>query len=207
MARRSDPARGVAAILAVAVLIALVAIPAVAAPSAERAGSSAVDPIAAPTATPEPAGSPKPGKPPKAPKEPATPVTATGTVGSRTDAKGRTEYTLTSGSVVRVLSAGPPWFYGDDHPLKAYVGKAVTVTGSTRAGSDEIDVTTVDGTAIREPGKPPWAGGPKAVGSAHPGWSQAKADRWAAKRAEQMERHGVDCWPPGHCKDAPVDED
>lgn len=192
--------------LAVAALIALVAIPALAAPAAERAGPD-VGAVAAPTATPEPAKSPKPGKPPKAAKEPATPVTATGTVGTRTDANGRTEYTLAAGSTIRVLSAGPPWYWGDKNPLKAYVGKQVTVVGTTRAGDDEIDVVSVDGTMIREPGKPPWAGGWKAVGSAHPGWSQAKADRWAAKRAEQMERHGVDCWPPGHCRDAPADED
>jgi hypothetical protein len=46
----------------------------------------------------------------------------------------------------------------------------VKVAGSSATGSSELDVETVDGTPIRAPGKPPWAGGPWAVGSAHPGW-------------------------------------
>jgi hypothetical protein len=138
---------------------------------------------------------------PKADRAPALDVTVTGTVGTRTDTKGRTEYTLTTGSTVRVLGAGPPWFWGDDHPLQAYVGKQVTVSGTQRAGDAEVSVVSVNGTVIREPGRPPWAGGWKAVGEAHPGLSQEKADRWAAKRAEMAERHGTDCWPPGLCKD------
>ncbi len=61
-------------------------------------------------------------------------------------------------------------------------------------GGTEVDVQTVDGTAIRAPGKPPWAGGWKVQGEKHPGWSQAKADKFKAKFG--------DCWPPGHCKRA-----
>jgi hypothetical protein len=77
----------------------------------------------------------------------------------------------------------------------------VTIVGEQRAGSDEVDVVSVDGKALREPGRPPWAGGWKQVGKIHPGWSQEKADRWAAK----MQAKGVDCWPPGHCKDKTKD--
>jgi hypothetical protein len=214
--------------LAVAALIALVAIPAWAAdpsgsPETEPSGSVApassapiVEPsvaastaplapaasAAAPAATAEPTKAPKPSKGPKADRggeEQA--VTATGTVAVTTNANGKREYTLSDGTTVRVLSAGPPWFYGDDHPLQPFVGKRVTVTGTTEAGSDEIDVLKVGNVTIREPGRPPWAGGWKQVGEQHPGWSQEKWDRWQAKRTEQAERHGVSCWPPGHCKD------
>jgi hypothetical protein len=149
-------------------------------------------------ASPAPSGTPgqveHPGKGPKESKPPETAVTVHGRVGSRTDADGSVEYTLTADGKTLRLSAGPPWFWGDKNPLKGSVGKTVTITGS-QAG-DEIDVETVDGVAIREPGRPPWAGGWKAVGSAHPGWSQAKADRFAEKAKER----GLDCWPPGLCK-------
>jgi hypothetical protein len=50
----------------------------------------------------------------------------------------------------------------------------VTVTGETRPGSSEVDVRTVGGTTIREPGKPPWAGGPWRIGERHPGWKPWK---------------------------------
>ena len=129
-------------------------------------------------------------------KEPKTPITLTGTVGTTTDADGKTAYTLKSGSTTYTLEAGPSWFYGDNHPLKAYVGKSVTIAGERAAGSTEIEVETVSGKALREPGKPPWAGGWKAVGKAHPGWSQEKADRFKAKFG--------DCFPPGQCKDKPA---
>ncbi len=68
----------------------------------------------------------------------------------------------------------------------------MTITGEQAAGSTEVDVLTVDGKALREPGKPPWAGGWKVVGERHPGWSQEKADRFKAKFG--------DCFPPGQCK-------
>jgi hypothetical protein len=97
-------------------------------------------------------------------------VTAQGTVATTTDAKGRHQYTLTSGGKTWDLSDGPPWFWGDKNPLNAYVGKSVTVVGTTETGGTEIDVTTVDGKAIRAAGKPPWAGGPWVVGPTHPGW-------------------------------------
>jgi hypothetical protein len=136
------------------------------APAASLAPAASVAPAAslAPTATqaPEATDKPKPSKAPKAAKGPEVDVSATGTVGVRQDGQGRPEYTLTNGATVRVLSAGPPWFYADKvNPLQAYVGDQVTIAGTARGTDTEIDVLTVDGTAIREPGKPPWAGGPK----------------------------------------------
>lgn len=135
-------------------------------------------------------------------------VTVAGTLGTRTAADGSTEYTLTSGATVLTLDAGPAWFFGDAYPLAPYVGKQVTIGGEQKEGSTSVDVLTVDGTALREPGRPPWAGGWKAVGKDHPGWTQEKADRRAAKQAAKparqagkMERFGLQCWPPGHCKD------
>jgi hypothetical protein len=143
-----------------------------------------------PSAKPVPPG--QANKPPKADK---APVTLTGTVAAATDADGRAAYTLRSGGTTYTLEAGPSWFYGDNHPLKTYVGKSVTVVGGKAAGSNEVDVETVDGKALRAPGKPPWAGGWKVVGEKHPGWSQEKADRFEAKFG--------DCFPPGTCKDKP----
>ena len=150
-------------------------------------------------ASPNPSGpstpGEKPGKGPKASHEPAVAVTLRGVVGTVTSADGEAGYTITAdGKTVR-LEAGPAWFWGDKHPLKAFVGKTVTITGEQ--SGDEVDVATVDGTAIREAGRPPWAGGWKAVGQTHPGWSQDKADRFA----EKAKARGVDCWPPGLCKE------
>ena len=92
-----------------------------------------------------------------------------------------------AGKTVR-LDAGPSWFFGDKHPLKPFVGKTVTITGE-QAG-DEVEVETVDGVRLRAEGKPPWAGGWKAVGSAHPGWSQEKADRWHRSRPTRPPAEG-----------------
>ncbi len=131
---------------------------------------------------------PNAGKAPKAPKAPkgpkalkadkaaGVPVTVTGTVAQTTDGKGRPSFTITDGSTTWQLSAGPPWFWGDKNPLAAYVGKSVTVAGSAEQGGSDLDVETVDGTAIRAAGKPPWAGGPWVVGSTHPGWKPWMAD-------------------------------
>jgi hypothetical protein len=136
-----------------------------------------------------------PGTGPKCSHEPSVAVSLRGVVGTRTDADGDVSYTLTVNGSVLTLEAGPPWFWGDKHPLKAVVGKTVTIAGE-RSG-DEVDVQSIDGTAIREPGRPPWAGGPKAVGAGHPGNGKNKVDRFAAKAKE----FGLDCWPPGWCKD------
>jgi hypothetical protein len=171
--------------------------------TAAPAATAAPAGTAAPDEAAEPDGSGKPdkgAKPDKGDKTPEIDVTVTGTVGTTTDADGETEYTLTAGSKVLVLDAGPPWFYGDNHPLKAYVGKKVTITGSQHPGSNEIEVGAVDGKVIRAAGKPPWAGGWKTVGARHPGWSQEKWDRWQARSAAKAKAFGLECFPPGLCK-------
>lgn len=109
-------------------------------------------------------------------KGPETAVTVTGTVVKGQDEDGRPAFTITAAGKTWALSAGPAWFWGDRNPLAAYAGKSVTVVGTTREGSDELDVETVDGTAIRDAGKPPWAGGPWVVGEGHPGWKEWMAD-------------------------------
>ena len=196
MTRSTGPLRGVLGLTLLAVLIAMVALPTFAA-------DPSPSPAASPEGTEKPEKSPKPGKATKAAKAPETPVTLSGTVGTRTDADGRIEYTLTEGATTVVIDGGPSWFYGDDHPLKPYVGKRVTITGSQRAGDPEVEVDAVDGKAIRAAGKPPWAGGWKRVGARHPGWTQEKMDRWQAKRADKAKALGVDCFPPGQCKVKP----
>ena len=162
--------RAAVSIAALVVLSMLVALPAL-----------AVDP------------SPQPGNPDKS-KAPEVSVTVRGAVSTATDAAGNTIYRISSGGKTYELDAGPSWFHGDNHPLKAFVGKTVTIVGGQREGSTEIDVQSVDGKALRAPGKPPWAGGWKRVGERHPGWSQEKADRFKAKFG--------DCFPPGQCKKA-----
>jgi hypothetical protein len=88
-----------------------------------------------------------------------TDVTLTGTVGTRTTARGATVYTLDTGTAVLRLDAGPAWFYPNANPLAPYVGKQVTVVGQQHQGTRQVDVLSIDGTVIREPGRPPWAGG------------------------------------------------
>jgi hypothetical protein len=175
------------------VLIALVAIPVLAASPAPTAGGAAA--------------SEKPGKGPKASKEPEVAVTLRGVVSATTDAEGKTTYTIAADGKTLELDAGPAWFHGDKHPLKALVGKTVTITGG-QSGT-EVDVETVDGTRLRAEGRPPWAGGWKANGARHPGWTAEKAARWAAKAADRAAKRGgaaglardAGCWPPGKCKD------
>ncbi len=116
--------------------------------------------------------------------EPKQQTEATGQVGATRDDDGETEYDLSADGRTIELDAGPPWFHGDDHPLRPYVGDNVTVTGESgtnRAGEPEVDVfsvTTSDGQTerIRSEGKPPWAGGPKEVGPKHPGYGKAGAE-------------------------------
>jgi len=201
--------RSAVAVVAVIVVAAL-ALPVLAAdPSASPSARATpgVAPFASPqrsvpSASPEPAktgepaatdeGGGKPDKADKANKTPEVAITLSGTVATATDAKGRPTFSLSSGGKTYELDAGPPWFWGTNNPLAKFAGKSVTITGETHVGSTEVDVQTVDGTAIRAPGKPPWAGGWKVVGEKHPGWSQAKADKFKAKFGG--------CWPPGHCK-------
>jgi hypothetical protein len=122
-------------------------------------------------ASPSPSAAPaKSEKAGKADKGPESVVSLKGTVAQSSDADGHPTYTVSVDGKTWTISAGPPWFWGDQNPLNAYVGKTVTIAGTTHAGESEVDVETVDGTAIREPGKPPWAGGPWVVGPTHPGW-------------------------------------
>ena len=127
-----------------------------------------------------PSGAPtkesKSEKPGKSEQGPETAITLTGTVQKSVDADGDPSFTLTANGKTWTLSAGPPWFWGDKNPLGAYVGKSVTVAGTTEGSVAEVDVETVDGKALREPGKPPWAGGPWVVGPTHPGWKPWMAD-------------------------------
>lgn len=153
--------------------------------------------VAAIVAVPVLAGNPNAPGQQKA-KTPSAPITISGTVEKSTDADGDTTYTLTNGGKTYSLEAGPKWFF-EPYPLEAYVGKSVTIVGEMREGSNEVDVISVDGKALREAGKPPWAGGWKRVGSIHPGWSQEKADRMKAKFG--------DCFPPGQCNDKPTRPD
>ena len=187
--------------VALVVVAGLIAIPVLAASPTPTPASPAA--TAKPEGTEKPEGSDKPGKGPKTEKAetPKVQTTLKGTIGTKTNADGETEYTLAVGSTAYTLEAGPPWYWKDKHPLKPYVGKSVTVVGEQEQGGTSVDVQSVDGKLIREPGKPPWTGGPMVVGKDHPGWSQEKADRWAAKAAAMKAKFGVDCWPPGHCKD------
>jgi hypothetical protein len=124
---------------------------------------------------------------------PAT-ETRTGTLEAVTDADGDIEYQLNDDTGATVpLSVGPPWFWGEDHPLADITGK-VTVTGEVDDGTPpahahaadrpdgvrSFDVFTVNGETIREAGKPLWAGGPAVVLERHPGydgWSRGQAAR------------------------------
>ena len=148
------------------------------APSATSA-STAPSTTAAPasTAAPAPAGSGTDGDEDKngeADEAEGPPITLTGVVGVEASEK-HPHYTLTVGSVVYQLETGPWWFWGDSHPLAPFVGKAVTIRGEAE-GEQGIEVFSANGTTIREPGKPPWAGGPFVVGERHPGWKPWMAD-------------------------------
>jgi hypothetical protein len=121
------------------------------------------------------------------------PVTLTGTIQLAADSKGRPAYTLTSGLTTYTLKAGPRKLTGADSPLNQYVGQSVTITGTLAGGSNQVIVMSINGTALRGNGKPPWAGGWKAAGADHPGRSKDRADRFNSKFG--------DCFPPGQCKD------
>ncbi len=125
-------------------------------------------------------------------KVPKVEVTLQGTVESAPDEKGRPGFSLVADGVSWKLSAGPRWYWRENNPLAPYVGQVVTVVGMSAEGSTEVDVARVNDTEIRAAGKPPWAGGWKRIGSAHPGWSEEKAARWGLKFG--------DCFPPGQCK-------
>ncbi|MFL5717592.1 MAG: hypothetical protein ACJ77V_08445, partial [Chloroflexota bacterium] len=131
------------ALLAICSIVVLaVAIPVLAADPSSPPGQSKPDKSANP-------GQQKKAEKAAKPKTPEVAVTVTGTVQQTTDGKGRPTFTLTANGKTWDLSAGPPWYWGDKNPLKAFVGKSVTVAGSTHEGSTEVDVETVDGKAIR----------------------------------------------------------
>ncbi len=144
-------------------------------PSAEPS----VAPAAAPSVAPKSAATPKPAKPTETPDAAEVITTLTGTLTTKTGADGDVGYYIGDAE----LSVGPPWFWGDKHPLKGLVGQTITVTGHVETGNPakanakakdsgpEFEVLTVNGKTIREPGKPPWAGGPKVVGPSHPGYA------------------------------------
>lgn len=133
-------------------------------------------------------------------QKPAT-ESRTGTVEAVTDADGDVEYQLTDANGTIELSVGPPWFWGEAHPLDG-VGGEVTVTGElddgtppahanagNRAdGEPSFDVFSLNGEEVRPAGKPPWAGGPAVVGDGHPGhagWSRGQAARAGAGESEE----------------------
>jgi len=195
---------GLAALLAVA----LIAMPALGV-DPSRSPSTGAAPSAAPSGAPKAASSAEPAevdedgqgsngqgngngnKPDKAAKAekshaPEHPVTLTGVVKAASGEEGG--YTLTVGSTVYELSAGPKWWWGDANPLAKAVGKTVKIDGEQEEGSTEVDVLAIDGTAIRAAGKPPWAGGWKVVGPKHPGWAQWKVDKAAQRDAAKAEK-------------------
>ena len=107
-------------------------------------------------------------------KGPEISVTLTGTIVKAADDKGRPTFTMTVNGVTWELSAGPKWFWKDNSPLAAYAGKSVQVVGTHHEGDTDLDVVSIDGKALRGEGRPPWAGGPKAVGATHPGFGHGK---------------------------------
>lgn len=115
-------------------------------------------------------------------KAPEVQISLTGTVVQTTDEKGRATFEMTVDGTTWELSAGPKWWHaGGSHPLAAFAGKSVTITGTHREGGTDVDVATVDGAALRTAGRPPWAGGPKAVGERHPGFKAWKGRGAAGK--------------------------
>jgi hypothetical protein len=115
-----------------------------------------------------PTTNPTAGKAQKTHK-PETAITVRGTIQKTTDQDGTTAYTMLANGTTYRLSDGPAWWWGTDDPLAAYVGRTVEVIGEVAQGSTDLDVRSVDGKALRAPGRPPWAGGKKAAGEKHPG--------------------------------------
>ena len=61
----------------------------------------------------------------------------------------------------------------DDHRDRPHGDRQPKAKANAKAkdSGPEFEVLTVNGKTIREPGKPPWAGGPKVVGPSHPGYA------------------------------------
>ncbi len=152
-------------------------------PVASEAPIATEAPVAVPPVAPESAATPEPAKATETPDADEVTTTLSGVLSTKADADGDVDYYIGDAR----LSVGPPWFWGDKHPLAGLVGTTITVTGQTETGNPakakakanaktkdsgpEFEVLTVNGTTIREPGKPPWAGGPKVVGPSHPGFA------------------------------------
>jgi hypothetical protein len=110
-----------------------------------------------------------------------TTITVRGPIAKTTDAEGETGYTLTANGKTYRLEVGPPWWWGANDPLASKVGGTHEVTGEVEGTANELEVFSIDGTTVRSPGKPPWAGGPKVVGERHPGWKAWNAAHNKAK--------------------------
>jgi len=134
-----------------------------------------VDPTAKPSQKPEgPKATQKAAKPDES-EAPEVTITVHGLISKTTDAEGEASFTMTANGKTYQLEVGPPWWWGANNPLASKAGGVHDVTGEVEGSSNEIDVLSIDGTAVRQPGRPPWAGGPKEVGSKHPGWKAWKA--------------------------------
>jgi hypothetical protein len=131
--------------------------------------------------------SPTAGKGQKA-HAPEHAITVRGTVQRTTSADGASAYTLVASGTTYGLSDGPAWWWGAKDPLAGYVGRTVDVTGEIAEGSNEIDVQSIDGKALRAPGRPPWAGGPKVVGEKHPGSKASNGQEKARDKGKNKER-------------------
>ena len=111
-------------------------------------------------------------------------ITVRGTVQRTANADGASAYTLVANGTTYGLSDGPAWWWGAKDPLATYVGRTVDVVGDVAEGSTEIDVRSIDGQALRAPGRPPWAGGPKVVGEKHPGFKASKGQDKAQEKTK-----------------------
>lgn len=120
-----------------------------------------------------PATNPTAGKAQKTHK-PEIAITVRGTIQKSAAQDGTTEYTMLANGTTYRLSDGPAWWWGAKDPLAAYVGRTVEVVGKVAQGSTALDVQSIDGKALRAPGRPPWAGGRKAAGQKHPGAGKSK---------------------------------
>ena len=157
--------------------------------SAAIAVAVGVPVIAAAAQPSEPPGQTKPEKQPKGPK---VDVTVRGTLVQGTDDKGRPTFSITANGTTWEISAGPKWYHLDKNPLAAYVGKSITVVGSHREGDTDVSADTVNGKELRTAGRPPWAGGPRAVGERHPGWKGWKIDGKPGQAAGRDNAPGQD---------------
>jgi hypothetical protein len=130
--------------------------------------------------------SPPAGKGQKA-HAPEHAITVRGTVQETTNADGVIAYTLVASGTTYSLSDGPAWWWGAKDPLASYVGRTVDVIGEIAEGSKQIDVQSIGGRALRAPGRPPWAGGPKVVGEKHPGSKSSKEQENAHDKGKNKE--------------------